>query len=137
MRNHGIPHRQSLAWSLIRGATLRGLALFLGATRLDNCTVTPHLKLNWLSSRIICVNPHRSQYPQEATMVQLNSPSVDAPQECVHHWLCGDQRNKVVHATCAKCGRETDFVQVQYFEKLAWKRGGVALTLSKTVDGVY
>ncbi len=70
-------------------------------------------------------------------MVQANNPLGNTDQGCVHHWLCGDQQHGVVHGVCTKCGTETDFVQAQYFERFAWKRGEVALTLSRTVDGVY
>jgi hypothetical protein len=70
-------------------------------------------------------------------MVQLNSPSVDTPQGCVHHWLCGDQRDKVVHATCAKCGMETDFVQGVFPERLDLKALKNSTPLSLLFDRLH
>jgi hypothetical protein len=36
-------------------------------------------------------------------------PPIDSPELCVHHWICGDQFEQVVHAVCRKCGVEIDF----------------------------
>jgi len=44
-------------------------------------------------------------------MARHNTPRKNTHQVCVHHWLCGDEESAVVHAVCAKCGTETDFVQ--------------------------
>ena len=70
-------------------------------------------------------------------MVQPSDTCENTHQGCVHHWICGDQDHGVVHGVCTKCGMETDFVQGQYYEKFAWKNREAALTLLKTVDGVY
>ena len=69
------------------------------------------------------VSRGKPQHLQEAAMVQPNSAVGNTHQGCVHHWLCGDQQNGVVHGVCTKCAMEMDFVQAKYFEKLAWKRG--------------
>jgi hypothetical protein len=44
-------------------------------------------------------------------MAKQSNPSEYKHQSCIHHWLCGDEQQGVVHAVCAKCGAETDFVQ--------------------------
>jgi hypothetical protein len=55
----------------------------------------------------------------------------DALQECVHHWLCGDEERGVVHAVCAKCGAETDFAQHAYPFK--WDKKDISYLFSVRV----
>jgi len=70
-------------------------------------------------------------------MVQPGDPRGNTHRGCVHHWLCGDQQHKVVHAVCTKCGMETDFMQCEYPEKFALKSRTMPLTLYSEVDILY
>ena len=52
-------------------------------------------------------------------------PLMELPNLCIHHWLCGDQDQLVVHAVCKKCGARAEFRQehcfgVTYYHPQPW-----------------
>jgi hypothetical protein len=50
-------------------------------------------------------------HPREVVMRRRYDPLMGLPSLCIHHWLCGDQDQLVVHAVCKKCGAKADFPQ--------------------------
>jgi hypothetical protein len=51
----------------------------------------------------------------EVVMRRRYDPLIELPELCVHHWICGDQDQLVVHAACKKCGATADFQQEYSF----------------------
>ncbi len=47
-------------------------------------------------------------------MRRRHDPLIDLPSPCIHHWLCGEMDQQVVHAICKKCDAKADFNQGQY-----------------------
>lgn len=54
----------------------------------------------------------------EAQKLNRRTAAKSDLSDCVHHWICGEPRDRAVHARCSKCGTETDFpadaVEVMY-----------------------
>ena len=75
-------------------------------------------------------------------------PLMDLPEFCVHHWLCSDQRELVVHAVCKKCGAKAEFRQeycfgVTYYHpqpgydpSMAWVRSAHEVGAVSIIRGV-
>ena len=51
----------------------------------------------------------------EVVMRRRYDPLIELPEPCVHHWLCGDQDQLIVHALCKKCGAKAEFRQEYSF----------------------
>jgi len=70
-------------------------------------------------------------------MAQPGDTAGKTQRPCIHHWLCGDQKHRSVHAVCTKCGTETDFMQGEYPEKSAPKSRKLPRALSSEVEAVH
>ena len=67
-------------------------------------------------------------------------PLIELPELCVHHWLCGDQDQLIVHAACKKCGAKAEFRQEYsfggiYYRPQPWNDATLRIILV-VLDGV-
>jgi hypothetical protein len=60
-------------------------------------------------------------HPTEVVMRRRYDPLLELPKLCVHHWLCGDQDQMVVHAVCKKCGARAEFRQERCFGSIYYR----------------
>jgi len=64
-------------------------------------------------------------------MVKKTNPPNKMHLGCVHHWLCGDEQQGMVHAVCAKCAAVTDFAQHVY--PIKWDKKDMTYLFSPRV----